>query len=70
MIQPPKVCAELARAPRIAFDRFAEALASRGVVGEGRAVKLTYLILTTRFLQRPVSAAVKGPSSARQIIFS
>lgn len=63
MIQPPKVCAELARAPRI-LDRFAEALASRGVVGEGRAVKLTYLILTTRFLQRPVSAAVKGPSSA------
>ncbi len=60
--QPPEACADLARAPRI-LNRFAEVLASRGVVGEERAAKLLYLIVTTRFLDRPASAVVKGPSS-------
>jgi hypothetical protein len=46
------------------LDRVAEALLAQGVVGEERAVKLLYLVLTTRFLPRPVSAVVKGPSSA------
>ncbi len=62
-VQPPDSCSELAHAPRI-LGRFADALARRGVVGEERAVKLLYLVLTTRFLERPVSAVVKGPSSA------
>jgi hypothetical protein len=35
-----------------------------GVVGEDRAVKLLYLVTTSRLLDRPVSAVVKGPSSA------
>jgi hypothetical protein len=43
---------------------FAAALAARGVAGEERAVKLLYLIITSRLLARPVSAAVKGPSSS------
>ena len=34
-----------------------------GAVGESRIAKIIYLALTTRFLQRPVSIAVKGPSS-------
>lgn len=55
-------CAKLAQAPRI-LDRVARALANR-VAGEARVVKLLYLALTTRFLKRPVSCAVKGPSSA------
>ena len=55
-------CEELALAPRI-LDRFADALESIGLVGEERAAKLLYLVLTTRFLPQPVSAVVKGPSS-------
>ncbi len=43
--------------------RVAETVASRGVAGETRAVKLLYLILATRLLGRPVCASVKGPSS-------
>ncbi len=34
-----------------------------GMVGEERLVKLLYLALTTRFLVRPASVVVKGPSS-------
>src|SRR5262249_18964636 len=56
-------CAALAKDPRI-LDCFAEALAANGVAGEVRVGKLLDLILTSRFLERPVSAAVKGPSSA------
>jgi len=39
------------------------ALQHSGLVGEGRAVKLLYLAVVSRFLDRPVSVAVKGPSS-------
>ena len=52
----------LANSPRI-LDRFAEKLECAGVVGETRAAKLVYLAATSRFLERPVSVAVKGPSS-------
>ncbi len=55
-------CEALAREPRI-LDRFAEALAASGLVGEERAARLLYLIVTSRLLARPTSAAVKGPSS-------
>lgn len=55
-------CNELARAPDI-LTRFADELAARGVVGEERAAKLIYLAATSRLLDRPVSVAVKGPSS-------
>lgn len=41
------------------------ALAERmGLVGEARTAKLLYLCMTSRLLERPVSAVVKGPSSA------
>ena len=56
-------CAVLARSPRI-LDCFAEALPAAGLVGEERAAKLVFLCGTSRFLKRPVSAVVKGPSSA------
>lgn len=52
----------LASEPRI-LDRFAEDLARCGVVGETRAAKLIYLAVTSRVLPRPISVAVKGPSS-------
>jgi hypothetical protein len=35
-----------------------------GLVGESRGAKLIYLILTSRLLDQPLCAAVKGPSSA------
>ncbi len=34
-----------------------------GLAGERKYAKLLYLILNTRFLSRPVSAVIKGPSS-------
>jgi len=55
-------CAGLAHEPNI-LEHFARDLARSGVAGESRVAKLLYLAVTSRFLQRPVSVAVKGPSS-------
>jgi hypothetical protein len=55
-------CEEMARDPNI-LERFARDLARSGVAGESRVAKLLYLAVTSRFLGRPVSVAVKGPSS-------
>ncbi len=45
------------------LGRFVAALQGGGVVGEERAARLLYLAVTSRLLDRPVSVAVKGPSS-------
>jgi hypothetical protein len=42
---------------------FAAELARSGVAGEERIAKLLYLAVTSRLLSRPVSVALKGPSS-------
>ena len=55
-------CADLARRIDI-FKEFDSELERLGLVGERRAAKLTYLALVSRLLERPVSVAVKGPSS-------
>ena len=55
-------CRELAHEPDI-LERFARDLARSGVAGESRVAKLLYLAVTSRQLGRPVSVAVKGPSS-------
>jgi hypothetical protein len=55
-------CEELAQSPNI-LARFYEALRSSGVAGERRTAMILYLALTSRRLDRPVSIAVKGPSS-------
>ena len=55
-------CEALAQDPDI-LGRFAGELRSSGVAGELRAAKLLYLALTSRLLEKPVSVAVKGPSS-------
>jgi hypothetical protein len=57
-----EACRELAQEPDI-LARFAEELARSGVAGEARIAKLLYLAVTSRLLQRPVSIALKGPSS-------
>jgi hypothetical protein len=57
-----EVCRELTQEPDI-LGRFAEALARSGVAGESRIAKLLYLALTSRLLEKPVSIALKGPSS-------
>src|SRR2546428_10912084 len=54
---------DVAQQPLI-LDHFVESLRACGVVGEARAAKLIYLLITSRVLDRPVSGAVKGPSSA------
>jgi len=56
-------CEDLVRRPRILDDVY-DIIRKRGFVGEERAVKLIYLALTSRVLDRPVSVGVKGPSSA------
>lgn len=56
-------CEFLATRPRI-LNHFSEAARRAGIAGERKAVKLLYLIINSRFLPRPVSATVKGPSSA------
>lgn len=56
-------CRDLAGSPAI-LDQFYGALQATAVVGEERAAKLLYLVLTSRLLDSPVSAIMKGPSSA------
>ena len=56
------LCADLARQTDI-LARFADDLARSGVAGESRVAKLIYLVVTSRLLSKPVSLAVKGPSS-------
>jgi len=56
-------CQALTKEKRI-LDRLAEDVARSGVAGEERAVKLLYLAATSRVLDRPVSAIIKGPSSS------
>jgi len=55
-------CATLAHEARI-LDAFGRDLARSGLTGEERSGRLLYLVLTSRLLERPVSAAVKGPSA-------
>jgi hypothetical protein len=55
-------CAKLARQPDI-LSLFADAVEKRGVAREARAAQLLYLALTSRVLNRPISAVVTGPSS-------
>jgi hypothetical protein len=57
-----EACRELALEPDI-LGRFAEELARSGLAGEARIAKLLYLAVTSRLLERPVSIALKGPSS-------
>jgi len=45
------------------LDCFLDDFRGLGVVGEDKTGKLIYLAITSRFLDRPVSIAVKGPSS-------
>ncbi len=57
-----EACKDLARQPCI-LDCLVNELQVLGVVGERRAAKLIYLVLTSRLLDKPVSAAIKGHSS-------
>ena len=56
-------CRELANRPQI-LELFVTDLAKLGVVGEQRAAKLVFLSVVSRLLERPISVAVRGPSSA------
>jgi hypothetical protein len=57
-----ELCANLARSESI-LAQLDHALGMAGLVGERRVAKLIYLALTSRVLDRPVSIALKGPSS-------
>jgi hypothetical protein len=56
-------CPRLGREPDI-LTLFAREVAGAGLAGESRLAKLIYLAVTSRLLDRVVSIAVKGPSSA------
>lgn len=56
-------CEDLVTAPDI-LGKFAEALTASGFAGLTAMAQLLFLTVISRFLNRPVSAAVKGPSSA------
>jgi hypothetical protein len=56
-------CADLVNAPDV-LARFAADLGQAGFAGGTREAKLLYLVATSRMLERPISTAVKGPSSA------
>lgn len=56
-------CSELARESNI-LGVFTRELPRAGLVGETRPAKLLFLCFVSRLLDRPVSVAVKGPSSA------
>jgi hypothetical protein len=67
-----EVQAEAAQARKAAGDlvlehdilaRFAAELGEAGLVGETRNAKILFLTMTTRLFKRPVSVALKGPSS-------
>jgi hypothetical protein len=47
----------------VILQEFAALCRAQGLVGEERTVKLLYLAVTSRLLPRPISVAVKGPSS-------
>jgi hypothetical protein len=55
-------CQVLARTTDI-LSLAADEVAAIGVAGERSAIKLVYLAMVSRLLSRPVSLAVKGPSS-------
>jgi hypothetical protein len=57
-----KLCGGLAGKTDI-LDELDHTLSELGLVGERRTAKLIYLAVTSRLLDRPVSIAVKGPSS-------
>lgn len=59
-VQPPP---KLASKPNI-LELFRDAIRGCGVVGEETTAATLYLIITTRLLDKPVSAAVKGLSSS------
>ena len=55
-------CAELAGRSNLTWH-FADALKRSGVAGESNQIRLLHLSLNSRHLEKPVSVAVKGPSS-------
>lgn len=55
-------CKELANDPAL-LDKFAADIEACGLTGETRNAKILFLALTSRWLPRPVSVVVKGPSS-------
>lgn len=61
--QAARDAAELIHTPDI-LARFTTDIRRRGLVGEERSARITYLVTTTRVLDRPTSEVVKGVSSA------
>ena len=59
---PPEQVEAIRTCPSI-LDRFIADMEEAGLAGETRLAKLTYLALTSRLFERPVSLAIMGPSA-------
>ena len=59
--------ASLARSANI-LDVLDQDLSRLGLVGERRAAKLLYLVVTSRLLDRPVSVGGEGAVVGRQVL--
>lgn len=57
-----ETCQELAKNRNI-LGEVVKVTEAYGVTGEKRAIKVAYLALISRFLDRPISLVIKGPSS-------
>lgn len=57
-VQPPAIALALDILALVEAE-----LAEAGVAGEGRNIRLLYLVVTSRLFDRPCSAVVKGPSA-------
>ena len=61
-VQTSSACQDLANKPSI-LNELDSVLTDLGVVGERRCAQLLFLAVTSRLFDRPISIAVKGPSS-------
>ncbi len=63
-VPPPAIAPPALSSDPDILGRFAVAIRGGGLVGEVATAKLTYLVLTSRLLDKPVSLGVKGLSSS------
>jgi hypothetical protein len=63
-----KLCKDIADSKNI-LNLFVKDISKLGVVGEKKLIKVLYLALTSRFLDRPVSIVIKGgPSTGKSFV--
>ena len=62
-----RLCRHIAESPNV-LDMVVEDAVRLGLAGEERVIKIIYLAIVSRYLERPISIVVKGPSSGGKSI--